>query len=106
MAASLRNEQPKHHVRRRHGSRQAKPLTLPSFMDFDAIALGSRIADGTDESRPKKRRKKRRVTEADVGLFLRQYGRKAQHGHDPNDRHYSREVEKKIKQWRPKKLIA
>ena len=55
------------------------------------------MATPDPESRPKKRRKKRRVTEADVGLFLRQYGRKAHHGHDPNDRRYSRDVEKKIR---------
>jgi hypothetical protein len=46
MAASLRNEEPKRHVRRRNGCRQAKPLTLPSFMNFDAIALvGARIEE-------------------------------------------------------------
>ena len=58
------------------------------------------VGDGINENPPKKRRKKRRVTEADVGLFLRQYGRKAHPGHDPNDRSYSREIEKKIKQMK------
>jgi hypothetical protein len=62
------------------------------------------MADGTDESQPKKRRKKRRVTEADVGLFLRQYGRKAQRGHEPNDRGYNREVEKKLKRMKAEEV--
>ena len=62
------------------------------------------MADNTDEPRPKKRRKKRRVSEADVGLFLRQYGRKAHRGHDPNDRSYSRDVEKKIKRMKAEEL--
>ena len=46
---------------------------------------------------PKRVRKKRRVSEADLGLFLKQYGRKAHRGHDPNDRKYSKNVAKKIK---------
>jgi len=58
------------------------------------------MADDSHESQPKKRRKKRRVSEADMGLFLRQYGRKAHRGHDPNDRAYSRDVEKKIKRMK------
>ena len=62
------------------------------------------MADSTNENQAKKRRKKRRVSEADVGLFLRQYGRKAHRGHDPNDRSYSRDVEKKIKRMKPEEL--
>jgi hypothetical protein len=62
------------------------------------------MADSKEENRSKKRRKKRRVSEADIGLFLRQYGRKAHHGHDPNDRSYSREVEKKIKRMKAEEL--
>lgn len=54
-----------------------------------------------DEERPKKRRKKRRPSESDLRLFVRQYARKAKRGIDPNDRHYSREVERKIKQMKP-----
>jgi hypothetical protein len=54
----------------------------------------------SDESLPKKRRKRRRLTEADMSLFLRQYGRKAHRGHDPNDRQYSRKIEQKIKRMR------
>jgi len=52
------------------------------------------------ESQPKRRRKKRRLSEADVGLFVHQYGRKAHPNSDPNDRHYSRIVEKKIKRMK------
>jgi hypothetical protein len=62
------------------------------------------MAGSTDELQPKKRRKKRQVSEADVGLFLRQYGRKAHRGHDPNDRSYSRHVEKKIKRMKAEEL--
>ena len=58
------------------------------------------MADDANESQPKKRRKKRRLSEADVGLFLRQYGRKAHRGSDPNDRAYSRDVEKKVKRMK------
>ena len=54
------------------------------------------MADSTDQNQPKKRRKSRRLSEADVGVFLRKYGRKAHPGHDPNDRSYSMDVLKKI----------
>jgi hypothetical protein len=59
------------------------------------------MAGETNEDQPKKRRKKRRLSEADLGLFLRQYGRKAHRGHDPNDRGYCRRVEDKIKRMKP-----
>lgn len=53
-----------------------------------------------DDKPKKKRRKTRRLTEADLGLFVKQYGRKARKGFDPNDRDYSREVEQKIKKMK------
>ena len=53
-----------------------------------------------DKPKKKKRRKTRRLNEADLGLFVKQYGRKARKGFDPNDRDYSREVEKKLKKMR------
>lgn len=40
----------------------------------------------------------------DVGVFLKQYKRKAYPTHDPNDRRYDREVEKKVKSMSPEKL--
>ncbi|WP_254513212.1 hypothetical protein [Anatilimnocola floriformis] len=57
-----------------------------------------------DEPEPKKRRKNRKPSEADVGSFLRQYTRKRQANGDPNDRHYSRKVEAKIKAMKPEEL--
>jgi hypothetical protein len=62
------------------------------------------MANSTDQPRPKKRRKKRQVSEADVGLFLQKYGRKAHRGFDPNDRSYSRNIEKKIKRMKAEEL--
>jgi hypothetical protein len=61
----------------------------------------SPMSDDPTEGRSRKRRKKRRVSETDMSLFLRQYGRKARRGYDPNDRSYSRDVEKKIKRMKP-----
>ena len=58
------------------------------------------MADDRNEDQPKKQRKKRRVTEADMGLFLQKYRRKAHRAHDPNDRSYDRNVEKKIKRMK------
>ncbi len=41
---------------------------------------------------------------AAVSVFLRQYGRKAQRGIEPNDRKYSRRIEKAVKRMRPEEL--
>jgi hypothetical protein len=57
-----------------------------------------------NDGKPTKRRRGRKITEADLGLFLQQYGRKAQSGWDPNDRGYSREIEQKLKRMRPEDL--
>ena len=47
--------------------------------------------------------KRRQQLKGELGRFLRQYARK--HGSsDPNDRHYDRELEKKIKNMRPEEL--
>jgi hypothetical protein len=37
---------------------------------------------------------------------MRQYRRKAEHDHDPNDRGYDREVERRIKRMDPQELDA
>jgi len=39
-----------------------------------------------------------------IGVFLKQYARKARPGHDPNDRAYDREVEKIVRQMDPEEL--
>ena len=44
------------------------------------------------------------MTEADLSLFIRQYARKAHRGHDPNDRGYCREVEKRVKRMPPEEV--
>lgn len=70
--------------------------------------LGERLTT-TNTSKPNdlppvKRRKKRSISEADAGVFLKKYGRRAHPKHDPNDRSYDRTVEKKIKQMKPEDL--
>jgi hypothetical protein len=47
---------------------------------------------------------KRALKAATVNLFVRQYGRKAQRGMEPNDRRYSRDVERALKQLKPDEL--
>ena len=39
-----------------------------------------------------------------VGAFLQQYTRKSQRGQEPNDRGYSRDMEREIKQLSPEEL--
>jgi hypothetical protein len=60
------------------------------------------------EPKPERKRQntdeKRRRAAADVQLFARQYGRKAQKGVEPNDRTYNEKVEARIKQMRPEDL--
>jgi hypothetical protein len=53
-----------------------------------------------EERLPKGKRK----LAAKLGPFLQQYGQKAEPGRDPNDRAYSRNVERKIKRLSPEKL--
>jgi hypothetical protein len=43
---------------------------------------------------------------AEIGRFLRQYGRRAHAGHDPNDRSYSREIEALVKRMSPEEFDA
>ncbi len=57
-----------------------------------------------DYGEPKKGRGRRTITEADLGLFLKQYGRKAQPAVEPNDRSYSRRLEKNLKRMPPEDL--
>jgi hypothetical protein len=49
---------------------------------------------------------KRARRAGDVSLFVRQYARKAQRGIEPNDRRYSRKMEKKLKQLEPTAMDA
>lgn len=41
-----------------------------------------------------------------IGAFMRQYQRKAEPGWDPNDRHYDRQLEEKLKRMSPEELDA
>jgi len=41
---------------------------------------------------------------AEIGVFLRQYARKAHPGIDPNDRRYSRKIEEMVKRMRPEEF--
>jgi hypothetical protein len=43
---------------------------------------------------------------AQLSSFVRQYGRKAQRGVEPNDRQYSREAEEAMKRLSPEELSA
>lgn len=62
----------------------------------------------TDAAKPTRRHlnadQKRALRAAIISVFARQYGRKAQRGVEPNDRRYSREMERKLKQLKPERL--
>ncbi len=47
---------------------------------------------------------KRAIKAADVAIFVRRYGRKAQKGQDPNDRQYDRRLERTLKTLPPDQL--
>jgi hypothetical protein len=61
-----------------------------------------------EPDKPKRRHlnrdQRRALKAATVRVFVQQYGRKAQRGAEPNDRGYSRDVEKTLKQLRPEEL--
>lgn len=54
--------------------------------------------------KPRKRRRRKAVSEPELGIFLRQYGRKAPKSGEPNDRGYSRKVEQRIKRMSAEEL--
>jgi hypothetical protein len=47
---------------------------------------------------------KRALKTAGLQRFIRQYGRKAQKGIEPNDRRYQRETEDAVKRMKPEEL--
>ena len=49
-------------------------------------------------------RKRRRRLVGELGTFIRQYGRKAQAGREPNDRRYDRGIERLVKRMDPAEL--
>ena len=48
-------------------------------------------------------RRKRKLA-GDLAAFMQQYRRKSDAPHDPNDRHYDRELEAKMKRMPPEEL--
>jgi hypothetical protein len=63
-----------------------------------------------EPGRPKRRHlnaaRKRALKAAAVSVFMLQFGGKAQRGVEPNDRRYSRDIEKALKQLKPEELDA
>ncbi len=49
-------------------------------------------------------KKKKEWLKNNIAQFVKEYGRKAQRGVEPNDRQYDRKVEKLIKRMDPKEL--
>jgi hypothetical protein len=57
-----------------------------------------------DESKPRRhpnRAERTALRVAELAVFVRQYGRKAQRGCEPNDRKYDRDTEKAVRRMRP-----
>ncbi len=50
--------------------------------------------------------KKRDKLASDVAIYLREVGRKAQKGQEPNDRGHDRELERKLKRMSPLEIDA
>jgi hypothetical protein len=56
-----------------------------------------------DDPEEMARKIKKRIAK-ELGTFLRQYGRRAQKGQDPNDRTYDREIEQELRRLKPEAL--
>jgi hypothetical protein len=56
------------------------------------------------DNKPKQQRRERLAS--DVAVYLKEVGRKAQKGRDPNDRGHDRELERKLRRMRPEELDA
>lgn len=52
------------------------------------------------------KRSKRAKLAGDVAIYLKEIGRKAQKGREPNDRGFDRELDRKLKQMRPEDVDA
>jgi hypothetical protein len=65
-------------------------------------------AKAMESERPKRQRlnadQKRALKAARLQRFVQAYGRKAQKGVEPNDRHYDRAFEKIVKRMKPDEL--
>lgn len=48
--------------------------------------------------------KRQKRLHAQMGTFVKQYGRKAQRGKDPNDRPHSRYIQGKVKRMTPEEF--
>jgi hypothetical protein len=48
--------------------------------------------------------KKKEKLRGDLLAFMRQYRRRKHRNFDPNDRHYDRELEEKLKKMKPEEL--
>lgn len=57
-----------------------------------------------EQGKPKP--KKREKLASDVAIYLKEVGRKAQKGQEPNDRGYDRELERKLRRMRPEDVDA
>ena len=61
-----------------------------------------------DEAPKKKPRRnldvRRAQRTAEIATFVQQYARRAQKGWDPNDRHYDRDVERRVSRMDPLEL--
>jgi hypothetical protein len=74
-----------------------------------AVQAGAAAIDGTGERKRSGRRRlnaeqKRALKAAKLAKFVQQNARRAQKGMDPNDRHYSREIEQVAKRMKPESL--
>ncbi len=52
------------------------------------------------------KRDRRSLQAREIELYLRQVGRPAQKGQEPNDRRYDRDVERKLRELSPEALDA
>jgi hypothetical protein len=72
------------------------------------VSACDKRSGASEEDKPKRRHlnagQKRALRAATVAQFVKLYGRKAERGVEPNDRRYSRDLEKALKRLKPEKL--
>ncbi|HVJ52950.1 MAG TPA: hypothetical protein VM689_10830 [Aliidongia sp.] len=74
-----------------------QPGSLPENKD-----LGASLA------KPRRKRlnnvERRQLKAAALQLFVKEYGRKAHAGYDPNDRHYDKRTQRRLRHIQPQEL--
>jgi hypothetical protein len=83
------------------GARRFARVAPNFLLCFTEIKRDRLIDEKGKPRRHPKRDPRRSLRAAEVAVFVKQYGRKAQKGVEPNDRRFDEDVQRRVKQMNP-----